>query len=79
MRPFYLLSPIFWRAAPPLSPNFYLLSPKSSAAKRALLFPVDLRPNSEHDVAEEEGVEGDVAAEVEGEDDAIRRMSPHPC
>jgi hypothetical protein len=38
-----------------------------------LLFPVDLRPNSQHDVAEEEGVEGDqrdVAAEVEGEDDA---------
>ncbi len=34
---------------------------------------MDLRPNSEHDVAEEEGVEGDegdVAAEVEGEDDA---------
>jgi hypothetical protein len=36
-------------------------------------FAVDLRPDGEHDVAEEEGVEGDqrdVAAEVEGEDDA---------
>jgi hypothetical protein len=34
---------------------------------------VDLRPDGEHDVAEEEGVEGDqrdVAAEAEGEDDA---------
>jgi hypothetical protein len=40
---------------------------------RALLFPMNLGPNSQHDVAEEEGVEGDerdVAAEVEGEDDA---------
>jgi hypothetical protein len=49
---------------------------------RGLLFPVDLRPNTQHDVAEEEGVERDqrdVAAEVEGEDDTIRRMSPHPC
>ena len=34
---------------------------------------MNLCPNGEHDVAEEEGVErdeGDVAAEVEGEDDA---------
>jgi hypothetical protein len=43
---------------------------------------VELRPDGEHDVAEEEGVERDqrdVAPEVEGEDDTIRRMSPHPC
>jgi hypothetical protein len=43
---------------------------------------MNLGPDGQHDVAEEEGVERDqrdVAAEVEGEDDTIRRMSPHPC
>jgi hypothetical protein len=35
-----------------------------------LLFPVELRPNTQHDVAEEEGIQRDernVAAEVEGQ------------
>ena len=46
---------------------------------------MDLRPDGEHHIAEDKRIqrderdERDVAAEVEGEDDAIRRMSPHPC
>jgi hypothetical protein len=54
----------------------------SDYSTEALLFAVELRPDGEHDVAEEERVERNernVAAEVEGEDDTIRRMSPHPC
>ncbi len=42
---------------------------------------MNLGPNTQHDVAEEEGVEGDqrdVAAEVEGEDDADEEEEHSP-
>jgi hypothetical protein len=57
-----------------LSSDSYLLSPVNGRdGGAALLLAVDLGPDGEHDVAEDKGIqgdEGDVAAEVEGEDGA---------
>ena len=54
-----------------LATRYSLLATRYSPRRlRRLLLPVDLRPDGEHHIAEEEGIqgdEGDVAAEVEGE------------